>query len=79
MNLENLKKEVEKIENVRAARIWKNKRLYVDLDTDPSYRGERNFKIYFGEKGWVYERGPGTTRTEFDENFKNFWAKKPTL
>ncbi|MDO6588512.1 hypothetical protein Q4543_23845 [Salipiger sp. 1_MG-2023] len=75
-SLEQVAKRANDLPDVRSARIWKGKRVYIDLYAkDHTFRGDRNHQLYYcADRGLVSQHGSGITSSNFDEAVEKFLA-----
>lgn len=66
-NLHEIAKTANELKMVESARVWKDKRVYVNLyDCQRSFRGDQSYQLYYcKDRGWISESGKGTMSSKF--------------
>lgn len=74
--LAEIKTEAELVAGVAAAKIWNDRRVYINFaGYDSKFAGCRNLKVYYDIKaGWRMEGDKGTMAAEFARNARAFLA-----
>lgn len=75
-NLHAIAAEVAEHPAVYSAKVWNDRRVYVNLvGADRGFAGDRNLKVFFDAKlGWVFEEGRGIRTSALNASLDQFRA-----
>jgi hypothetical protein len=74
-NLNEILAEVQKLPEVYSAKIWEDRRIYINITgAKKDFAGDRNAKIFYDAKTerWHIEGLKGTMSSEFGANIRKF-------
>jgi len=61
---------------VETATVWRERRVYVNLvGANRSFAGDRNLKVYYDGRRWVFDGYKGTMSRDFADSFAAFRAE----